>query len=319
MENSVHYPSTKQLIDAATVGSIVSGNGRMILKCLANEKETYAHNLLFSSELLFFDILKVDFRRNLFAQAERLNRQIEFICYTRDFFEFSFSGWGQYIKREQGTLNYVDFMLAHNPIRYSLNGENFTVLRELLDLCNAEGFGIKVFNYDRHKGNIHKHFLNKCLGIFDAPNFDRRKRHNRSLTASEYEIQRMFNMYYSSNSSRFISDVLVQNIPDIKKDVPQFSKIEYDAIFDKYKDVVLSANELISEGEQILITDFEDLQENSSRFPLDVFCFNREQLENIVRSISSEIETPYPSIFSAKKLIKQRIRSKVTNLLRKFG
>jgi hypothetical protein len=54
-------------------------------------------------------------------------------------------------------------MTTDNPSRYSLNGEIFVALRELLNLSSVENFSIKVFNYDRHKGNIHKSVVRQSL------------------------------------------------------------------------------------------------------------------------------------------------------------
>lgn len=314
-ENSVIYPVTSGLRAAASKGAIVTGNGRNILEYLSSIRNLNSQNLLFSSEMLLFDVSGSDFRKSLFAEAQRLGLEVEFVCYTRDFFAFSFSSWGQYIKRDKGIRSWAEFMLSENT-SYSLNGELFVILKNFLEFAAMEGYNVKIFNYERHKENIQEHFLTEVLKINYLPTLDARKRNNRSLTISEYELQRLFNKFYPENSSKFISDQLVQGAPEIQSEIPDFSRIEYDAVVERYRDDVYGVNKFVDEKENILIEDYGDLKSRVTHTNRDVFTFNAQQLEILTKSIVERLDNP--ENFSAKKLIKHRVKQKLKRFIKNF-
>ena len=313
-DNSILYPAPESLVKAGRENKITSGNGRNISKQLTKLSKPLTKDILFSSEFIFRELTDKNCLHEISRQANRLDAQLTLICYTRDFFSFSFSSWGQYIKRDRGTLEYTDFMQKR-----TLN-EFYKNFKSLIESTNENKVPLKVYNYDRHKRNLPAHFMAFGLGCdvdvgaiqkSDTPT-------NRSLTVAEYELQRLFNIYYQNSSSHFVSDPFVESLPLIKSETPFFTRNQYEQILIRHERAIGEVNEHLDVSERILIQPYEDLLNIFSNDHNNLFAYTADQLEVIVKSISRELnKTPDYSKASLKKLIKIRIKEKAARLLKR--
>lgn len=319
--HGVIYRSSHDLVSKSKLSYITSGNGAFLFRDVERRIFKDCHTYLYSSELLIGNFLEQSFRRSVVSAASASGLDLEIICYTRDFFEYAFSIWGQYIKRGGGTLGFVDFTVKDfsESTRTTAHYWNyFYVLKELMEIASQEGIQLKVFNYDRVKNNIQEHFLLNSLGL-DFKNFDRtlvHKKVNRSLSIAEYEIQKSFNENSSGNSYSFVSDALVQELPNLKSEIPTISQEEYKKILAVYGILITKINAMLPKSEEILIKNYEDLGRSFIKNEPDTFAFSREQIDTIVRAVIRKMNIS--GISRRDRSISSRIRSLAKRIIGLF-
>lgn len=152
------------------------------------------------------------------------------------------------------------------------------------------------------------------------------KRINRSLTLAEYEIQRQFNLHFSGGSSSFISDPLVNDLPEVASQIPRFSREAYNQIVEKHQRAIEAVNALIGPEEAVKISPFDPLKAQFPKGPQADFTFTSEQLGVLARSLSNklgQIPAPLPPVPQptppAPKTFKHRVQKISRSARRKLG
>ncbi|MEA1053476.1 hypothetical protein U5801_27270 [Lamprobacter modestohalophilus] len=276
------YPFHESLA-SATKGHITSGNGSLLLESshIVSDKSIY------SDETLFVRLANDVATEALLAACPS---DLKVICYTRDFFDLSFSGWGQAIKRGGCSLRYEEFMDA------DFNGWSIGLLEYWLSAAAKHGFELRVFNYSRHKTQLFAHFVRRALKL-DYDLVDRMSVTddfvvNRSLTAAEYELQRLFNKYVRVPSFSFVSDPLVNELPRVEAERPLLSEQTYTAVRQRFEDRVAAVNEFLPAEEQIKIEEFETLfGEGNVRESEEYFRLSADQLDVLARGIAAMVDS----------------------------
>lgn len=280
MQHGYTYPYHKSQ-RKASLGQVSSGNGDLILDL----DYKISCSSIFSNEGLFRSLANHDAIASLITRLHQEGSGLKIVIYTRDLFDHSVSAWGQSIKRGRKTLSYNDFMLK----RY---GNHFSILKYWLTAAQNLDMNLAIYNYSRHKSDLWTHFKSNALQIKDMTpidDIDQNFRVNRSLTTAEYELQRLFNDSYPLASRRFISDPLVNNLPNIPSEKPYMSKDTYNTVLERLEGVLLEVNTKLDDGEEILVESFEALQDKRSKSDFEQHTFSQDQLEVIVNSITDEL------------------------------
>jgi len=267
---------------AARAGQVTSGNGHLV----ADSYDLIGiPGKVFSSEGLFYN-------KGLLQYLDQSAQSFSVIAYTRDLFHFLISAWGQRVKRHGVTSSFEKY-LESDIVNLHLS--------QLLLWHDALGDRLSVFNYSRHSANLEQHFLSAGLGITDTRGFKffGSAKVNRSLTTSELEVQSLFNHYYGGSSSRFVSDQLVNLVPEIRAEVPYFSRQIYSRTIERLAPQVVTLNQSLPESERIQIEPYGELVRNnrgSENGNEPVYAFTRMQLAVLVRSVSEELKRGHSAL-----------------------
>jgi len=278
---NISYPYHRS-VEWAAQGKVSSGNGRLLL----DSDHVIPQGLsLYSDETLFGKLRKDD----VINIIERCLQDVVFICYTRDFLDHAASAWGQHIKRARYTKPYDFFLLKHY-------GGHLNKLAEWLDWQNELGFELRVFNYSRHKTSICEHFFKTGLELGNNSPTDSHAppahRVNRSLTLSEYELQRLFNVHFNEPTSSFVSDQLVNQLPNIAAEVPRITRDIYDIAVAKNLSVITKINEQLRPDEKIRVEPFNKLPTSDNALIDSGNTFSDEQLSIVVGSLAQSLLRP---------------------------
>ena len=287
------YPLSDEFIKRSKKNEITSGNWRELEGLLPSLNKDNHFDYLFSSELFFDKFLDEAFRVKLIQNAARCGYKVKVICYTRDYFEFMFSGWGQYIKRSGGSQNFYDFIMQDNKFHSTLNGSCFDILLKIIEFSENEGFELKIYNYDRYKyDGLVEHFLANLPQkvVLSKEHLNSINIVNRSLTHAEYEIQRQFNLHFGKNCNKFISDPLVQECPNEKPDIPFITQAQYYDIVKKKNSVLNLINDRLKLSERIEITEYSKLSERYTMIDSDRYYLNERQIQVLAKAISEELQ-----------------------------
>lgn len=271
------YPS-HQSMEKAKQGFVTSGNGTLLL----DSNFMIRSPSIFSNEILFRSMANDDSISELLNRLSEREIKLKVVMYTRDFFDHAISNWGQYIKRGKGVYNYNEFLKE-------IHGNHLNFIEYWQDASLRLEFDLSIFNYSRHKSKLWNHFCSNVLRLGE----DRIPTHstenvvvNRSLSMSEYEIQRLFNKYCRQASSPFVSDVLVDKIPEVKSEYPFTEFDSYDFVLDKYKNQIERINDRIEDGEKILLEPFELINQKAMEINKEKFSFSQKQLEILIAAVA---------------------------------
>ena len=273
-------------------GLISSGNGEILF----NSNFVLENDTIFSSELLFYSLSN---EKTLENKVLNHNSKLTIILYTRNVFEMICSLWGQLVKRNGFTEDINTFMLN---IDKGLNkSDNKSAAKSYYDnvlfwikASKKYKFKLILRNYSDHKKDLIEDFLS-C--IFNdkmeliKKNFDFKLPYynvNRSLTESEYFLQQEFNKYLK-NSSNFISDILVEKLPNVKSEIPYIGLSAYNAVNDDFKELVYNINKQMGSNKFLKIESYRYLKSISNKKQLDTLTFTGKQMEILVKSISAEL------------------------------
>ena len=281
--NGLDYPVNFFSDSAAKAGRISSGNGMLI----ADSHWQAKRPTLVSSELLFERLL-VDpvLRRGICSR----HGELKVILYTRDLFDYLVSGWGQYVKRHNGVLGLNDYLL--DGVAQG-NNHVYPSILEWIRLAEQERFELVILNYSRHKSDLIKSFLSAALpasahSIGECLKFPANQTVNRSLTLAEFAVQREFNKHIL-NSHHYVSDVLVNDLPDRSSEHPPIDEAAYQAVRGQFRPIINSINQYLQPGEQLICEEYEALRPLFAREDSATICLDRQQLEVLVKSIASRI------------------------------
>ena len=279
LSNGICYP-THTSFEAAKNFDVTSGNGELLFDKNHKIPDCYGA-VLYSNEILFESLLIHDNLELLIERAEVCGSSLEFFLYTRDFIDHSISSWHQYIKRGRGVLTYDQFVVSDF---YS----SYLQLYNWIEICENKGLKLTVLNYSKIKQGLFANFLNhlfpSLFNSFTDP-LDSDIRVNRSLTASESELQRLFNVHYSGESSWFVSDPLIRSLPNIPIQKTFVDPVTYNKILEKWQSVIETINQCINPEEAISL----ELHNNSSQDEQLDFSFSKDQLSCLVISFTSAL------------------------------
>ena len=225
ISRNIDYPMHPSL-EKAKKGEISAGNGQILLG--ENLPVSDQGTILYSNEQLYHQLLDGPRLQELCN-----NFDVEVIIYTRNVIEHFVSLWAESTKRGGNYMDINSWLMRHRL-------DILSTLLEWIQKSKQIGFQLEIRNYSYCKDQLAKDFFEKTLNIdlsTGALEFPHNKVINRSLTNSEYEIQRLFNLVYGKKSAAFISDFLLKNYPDeqslkIRIDKHTFTHIkkEYQAV-----------------------------------------------------------------------------------------
>ena len=277
LDLGIDYPEDKSF-EEAKKGFITSGNGLLFYENYSNIDSLSEQNkILFSSESFYPNLID----KNWFIEfAHYRKNKLKVILYGRNLFSHIFSGWGQKVKREGYTANINEYLINNCGIP-------FKPTLKWIELSQKIGFDLIIKNYSNHRKHLLNTFLNDLpvkkenISKFDLP---KSKQVNRSLTFSEYEIQRILNNYFIERIDNFnsgkdaslsqignfnkifqrleipiLSNILINEFPDLKSNKLKCSQEAYDAIKNKNIDHIHSINSLINKNELIIIEPPEEV------------------------------------------------------------
>lgn len=274
-EYNLEYPSDPSFKDAVK-GFVSSGNRGAFVDILEFENDK---NYLFSSEAILKDIIA---QNELWEKiVENKEKFLKVIVYSRNLFDHFFSHWGQAIKRGGSTRSADAFAQSYDV---------YHKLLRAIESLQQEGISVELHNYSAHQSDIVRHFMQVILPrhaddflaraeLIDAPV-------NRSLTLAEYELQRCFNRHYGRQSSRFVSDAVINHLPSIRSEKPDLKKKTVELVIRNSREAADVLNKMLPPNEQLDLDLSSPIQSGTS----DTYCFTDAQLDVIAASICSKLK-----------------------------
>mgnify|MGYP001093663469 CR=1 FL=1 len=284
----IYYPLDESS-SMAKKGFPTSGNGEIFKKF--NFNKNYDQNILFSSENLF-RILEWDGFNQI---ARKYSNNLKVILYTRNLFDYTFSSWGQKVKRAGEVRDLDRYLLdVFSETIPNIKIRPYENILKWLDISEKYGFKIVIRNYSNHRKNLNEIFLKDVLNI-DEVNIQlvqpEIKNINRSLTLTEYDLQRIFNNLDGRISSVYISDQLITQLPNIKIQNLKCSQEAYNAVVQKSHSVINNINSRIQISEIIKIEKPEEIVVKDDQIDLKGLSLN--QIEVITSGLKKKMSFRY--------------------------
>jgi len=237
--NGIAYPFHSSF-EIASRGFISSGNGEKL--SLANIEAHEQNKVLFSGEFLFAQLLNT-----VLLSSLARDYKLRVVLYTRNVVEHALSRWAQGVKRG-GVTSDVDSYLCSNPV-----GPHRLVL-EWINQSKLLGFDLIIKNYTNNKRDLTSSFLKFALNDeIDSCSltFPFSENINRSLTKSEYEVQRVFNAAFGKKSSEYLSDFLVNEFPRFPAHPIKISRTTYVRLVEENSEYVDKINDYLDFDDRI--------------------------------------------------------------------
>lgn len=279
LQNGIHYPSSERT-DAARQGQITSGNAPvtqiMDRYDQSVEEHPEATSVLLSNEGFFQHLMA---EPGVLQQFADRGVSVQIILYVRDPLKHAISLYGQGIKRGGETGD-----LARSVLSYRMP----LVVGQFLDVMEQAGARVSVLNYSRCQKDLLNSFaaaIDVAPEVLVAPPVENV---NRSLTPSELYLQRCFNEFWGVSSSKFVSDVLCNELPDQKPDGKLFlSREDYDQFRAHIVPILEQQNARLPAHAAYRLEAYEDVFGEN---PVEntVYQFSPEQLRLLVRSVAGE-------------------------------
>lgn len=275
-EAGIHYPAHK-MMDEARAGRISSGNvGPLKLVATARQALEQAENaVLLSNENLFHTFLNDP---ELMTQVTELGARVHIVLFTRNPLDHAMSVYGQSVKRGGATHSFEEFLPSYRiPAK----------VVQFVTMARAVDARVSVLNYSNHANHL-THSFADVLGI-DAARLIQPPvaRVNRSLTRSELELQRLFNAHWGRKSSRFVSDALCNDLPDIPSEALAISEHAFGQFTARMAEAVSEVNALVDAGEAYVMQPVGEVVRSDAQDAH--FTFTTAQLDVIARSVSARI------------------------------
>lgn len=279
--------------DNAKKGYISSGN---IPNPRAVKLTEYIENYNgISSTLLFSSEALMSVFREAPGELRSLNKKYNLIVilYVRNPIDYCFSAYGQSVKRggqENDFASVID------------NVNNLDQVCEFIELCKNLGVDLKVINYS-NVSNIEKSFFNvflgsKCKEFLGEAVRPKASIVNRSLSRVECELQRKFNKYYGANSSRFVSDVLVNHAPDIKSEKEFIDSESLDHFIAANHKKVDYINQFLDKENKLVLKKPTDITPQT-----DCYEISAKQIDVLTQSISNQLKLTVKNRDSANNIL----------------
>lgn len=246
-QNDITYPSHKDDIKAVN-GHLTDGNASGI-----NLRQNFSFNtntLFFSNENLYNKLLHGKVLKFLSKRYD-----LEVVLYIRNPMEYFTSHWGHWVKRYGCSLDVDSYLKDRISIKdYAHRFLSWVKLSEELK------FTLKVRNYSVNKNSIVEDFFTHFLNaehVVKNLSLPENKKVNRSLSNSEYEILRLLNTVYDNSLVRSLTNILMEQYPDIEPLKVKIKQSTYDFIkINEY--LVDKINEHVDEDQRIVFGKAED-------------------------------------------------------------
>ena len=263
-------------------GKISSGNGAVIFE----EDYSLSPRTIVSSESLFQQLVTDE---SFDAFKRRHPCSLEVVLFVRDVFECLVSTWGQAVKRGGQTADVNAFLRQFEDFYYHK-------ILFWMDASEKFDFKLTIRNYSNHQIDLLETFIEaafgaQAAGLLDDMDAGDPFKVNRSLTLAEYMLQREFNKY-DPGSASYISDVLVNALPDIHAEFPFIEKDVYEHVADWAQPKVDAINDRMEQGEIIQLESYEQLVSvmtgAADASAESTVHFSPAQLECLVRSVAGQ-------------------------------
>ena len=255
----IDYPLHKSF-KKAKQGKITSGNGQ-VLEEYYGKLDSFSDKdkIIFSDERFCRDLISSKY--NWFLEfLKKYSSKLTIIVYSRNLFEHAFSLWAQSTKRQGNVLDINAYLQKTNSFIYEK-------VLFWLNLSDEFKFKIVFRNYSNHKENLLNIFLKDILNKEDLDKsfiLPKNNQVNRSLTFSEYEIQRICN--YLNVRKLALSDLLVNELPEVKSMELKCDRKTYEFVKEKNLKIINEVNSRIDKKESINIEPPEKVvYENDDR------------------------------------------------------
>ncbi|WP_114964501.1 hypothetical protein [Alkalilacustris brevis] len=273
-------------------GNLVPGPGRTLhpkgsfrrFACRAAPLPGPGKTLLVSNENIFRSIAEAGFLDE--ARAVYPRARLRVLLFIRDPFEHAVSAYQQNVKRQGRADSFSDFLPGYRMPAAVLAA---------LHATNAAGAELVVRNYSRHKRALVEcveDWLGLARGALLRP---RARRVNRSLTRAELELQRAFNRSFGKASSRFISDVLCNELPDITPEPPHATHEALAEFLERMRALTAPVNALLPRAEHYHI---ESLAALCAQMPSEAQArslhLTPAQIRVLAHSLSARIKAARP-------------------------
>tara|TARA_Y100001978_G_scaffold41570_1_gene37094 strand:- start:371 stop:1327 length:957 start_codon:yes stop_codon:yes gene_type:complete len=288
LDLGIDYPEDLSF-KSAKKGEITSGNPSQFFNNHLNiESITDKEIILFSNEGFYGTLnhLRAETKLKSFNHLkffEKYSNKLKVILYTRNLFSHFFSIWAQQVKRSS-LVSGIDTFLKNRP-----SSDCFLII-DWLNLSKKFGFQLIIRNYSNHKSNLLNIFFEDVIGK-KAKNMNfilpENKIVNRSLTFSEYEIQRICNFLNMSKPP--LSDFLINQLPNIKPMEIKCSMESYNIIKDANIEIINTINNKINKNEAIKIESPEQVVYKENEFQ------NPPLTEDQIKIIASYIDKKFLS------------------------
>jgi hypothetical protein len=279
LKDIFHYPY-HQSFEYASKGHISSGNGRLLFSEML---DLNLHKTTLLSSESFFKILIGDFKNNF--QSICRAHDVNVLLYSRNILDYFYSAWGQGVKRHG---NVSDFK-SHFESVIKRKLQPYSGIIEWLDAAERYGFNLIFRNYSNHSNDLFDVFLadvSRNSSISTILKFPPQLKINRSLSNLEMEFQRVFNAF-DKQSGRYISDHLVNLLPNIYPAELRLSEVTYNLITDTFTPLLSEINSRVDSMESISIGDRQRfVMGNGESNQADSFTIR--QIEVLAESLSNE-------------------------------
>ncbi len=283
-EAGILYPDFTRHFSKARAGRITSGNinpsKQSLYECLGELEDAAQQSILFSNEALFGEFRKPD-ARSLLQRLQDAGYMLRVLLFIRDPLEHAVSLYQQSVKRSGTTASLAAYIKLYKAPKE---------VGQALSLFDSLGIDRCVVNYSRKKNRlleVVEQWLNLPSHILATPPV---MVVNRSLTAAELELQKIFNQYAGRLSSALLSDPLCNELPHLKSEYPALDKKDLTEFLSRAKEMVVEPNTKLPRDEAYYVPEIEDVVD---QFPttndLSLLCFSKEQIEVIARSLSQSI------------------------------
>lgn len=269
LKNGILYPDHPS-IGMASDGKITKGNVKVkrdwINEISKERDQNKDLDILYSSEVLYKELQsEVKFERLL-----NECRDVIIILFIRNPLEYLLSSYNQLVKRH-GYTSSLNHFAEHDT--------SYSILYNFLEYMRRNSVDFVVRNYSYHKSEIVSTFMT-ALGrddIFPQLNFDKNKRINRSLCASEVALQIQFNKYFGNLGGEWLGDPLCNELPNLDLEPAKLSEQSYERWLQNQANYFDLINEIVPDTESLQLQDIEPSSQS------DYFQFTQDQLEILAR------------------------------------
>ncbi|MGB2011224.1 MAG: hypothetical protein ACPHYF_06820 [Akkermansiaceae bacterium] len=278
----IAYPNHASF-SRASAGHISSGNLKSTDDQVLNNLvraifQSKNDKVLLSYEGLFNNILS---NEEAFATTLK-GFKVRIILFIRDPLEHMLSAYNQSIKRGRNTHSLEKFATRYNmPSRVG----------RFIKFCKDQNYDLNVINYSKNKAillQVFERAINIPLSSLNIPPI---ATINRSLSISELEVQRLFNLHYTGQSFKFISDTLCNELPDMRSEQILLSGKATSAFISRMSKDIDLINEVIDAQHHYSLPPDTPIRNEMAD---NKFVFTGEQLEILVASICKKLNAPAP-------------------------
>jgi hypothetical protein len=189
-------------------------------------------------------------------------------------------------------------------------------------LSKEIGFKLTLRNYSKCEDSLVEDFFTHALNIqgdFNNLKYPNQEIVNRSLSFVEYELQRVFNAAFGKQSSRYVSDFLVNKFPHVTPWKATLTERVYEQICHENLDFINTINSHLDDNIHLEIGDKEQWVNTSKEHihPLDneICEILGAQIKksitplatndvDILRDVSIKIANDFKDIDSALKIMR---------------